>query len=308
MPDTRTRTGDLLSPAFMRQLERLDVLSRKVLRGTMQGERRSKKKGISVEFADYRPYVVGDDLRFIDWNLYARLDKLFLRLFMEEEDMAVTLVIDSSRSMDYGDPNKLDYAKRLAAAIAYISLVQYNRLSLFSFENELQEGLTQLRGRRPIPQMLEFLNGLEPAEKATAESATDMEAVCRRLSMIHRQPGIVVVLGDFFDKGDVSEAMRHLMGPARDVYALQLLSPQELDPVKGQVVGDLRLLDREDEDAADVSVSPALIKKYKANLQAYCEHVRQECIKRGILYLMTPTDVAVETVVLRYLRQRGLLA
>ena len=308
MAELATKTGDLLSPGFMRQLDRLDVLSRKILQGKLQGERRSKKKGVSVEFADYRPYVVGDDLRFIDWNLYARLDKLFIRLFMEEEDLTVTIAVDASRSMDYGDPNKLDYARRLAAALGYVSLVNYNRVSLYSFSNEVDGAATDLRGRRPIPQMLSFLNQLDTAPRPDPDAASNLSAVCRRLALLQRNPGIVVMIGDFFDKGDIAEAMRYMMGPKRDVYAIQLLSPQELDPKKGQIVGDLRLLDREDEDAADVSIGPALVKRYQANLQAYCRHVRESCLKRGIAYLMTPTEVPVETAALRYLRQRGLLA
>lgn len=305
---TTTRTGDLLTPGFMRQLDRLDVMSRKILQGKLQGERRSKKKGVSVEFADYRQYVVGDDLRFIDWNLYARLDKLFIRLFMEEEDLTVTIAVDGSRSMDYGDPNKLTYARKLAAALGYVSLVNYNRVSLFSFSADIDAAVADLRGRRPIPQMLEFLNGIQPADRPDPEAASNLSAVCKRLALLQRNPGIVVVIGDFFDKGDLAEALRYMMGPKRDVYAIQLLSPQELDPTKGQVVGDLRLLDREDADAADVSIGPALIKRYKANLEAYCKHVRESCLKRGIAYLNTPTEIPVETATMRYLRQRGLLA
>ena len=308
MAELATKTGDLLSPGFMRQLDRLDVLSRKILQGKLQGERRSKKKGVSVEFADYRPYVVGDDLRFIDWNLYARLDKLFIRLFMEEEDLTVTIAVDASRSMDYGDPNKLAYARRLAAALGYVSLVNYNRLSLYGFTAGIDDAETHLRGRRPIPRMLEFLNGLTPSDRPDPDAASNLAAVCRQLALTQRNPGIVIVIGDFFDKGDLAEAMRYMMGPKRDVYAIQVLSPQELDPVKGQITGDLRLLDREDADAADVSIGPALVKRYQANLEAYCRHVKETCQRRGIAYLMTPTDVPVETAVLRYLRQRGLLA
>src|SRR5690606_29435590 len=140
---------------FMHRLDRLDVMSRKMLRGRQQGERRSKKKGQSVEFADYRNYVVGDDLRRIDWNLYARLDKLFLRLFMEEEDLSVSIVVDTTASMDYGDPGKLLYAKRVAAALGYIGLVHYNRVNLYAFTHTITDEMRGLRGRRPVPRMLE---------------------------------------------------------------------------------------------------------------------------------------------------------
>lgn len=307
-PDT------LLTPEFMRQLDRLDVRSRKMLRGTVQGERRSKKRGASVEFADYRNYVVGDDLRRIDWNLYARLDKLFLRLFMEEEDLSVSLVIDTTASMNYGQPNKLLYAKQLTAALGYIALTHYNRLNLFSFTDTVTGQATGLRGRRPIPRMVDWLNQQLPAKprdghpSASAESGGgNLAAVCKQLAMLNQRPGVVVLVSDFFDKGDLYDALRYLAGDRYDGYAIQLLSPQEVDPAKGGVVGDLKLTDMEDGDLAEVSVSKALLDKYQANLQSYCQHVRETCTKRGMSYMTATTDVAVELVVLKYLRERGLL-
>src|SRR5579871_4987583 len=125
-----TKSGTLLEPTFMARLDQLDVMSRKLLAGKMKGERRSKRRGQSVEFADYRNYVVGDDLRFIDWNIYARLDRLFLKLFLEEEDLSLYVLIDVSKSCDYGEPNKAQYMKQVAAALGYIGLVNYNRVSI----------------------------------------------------------------------------------------------------------------------------------------------------------------------------------
>jgi uncharacterized protein (DUF58 family) len=301
-PDTRET---LLSGQFMQRLDALDVMSRKILRGKLQGERRSKKKGQSVEFADYRSYVVGDDLRFIDWNLFARLDKLFLRLFMEEEDLSVSVVLDVTKSMDYGEPNKLLYAKRVAAALGYIGLTHYNRVNLYTFTDTITDMAQGMRGRRPIPQMLDFLQGQEAVEGENVSGS--LAGACKRLTMIQRQPGVIVLLSDFFDKGDLTEALRYLGGDKHDVYAIQLLAPQEVDPAKGNILGDLRLRDIEDGDIAEVSVSPALLKRYKTNLQAYCQHVREQCLKRGVAYMISETNVPFETLVLKYLRQRGLL-
>lgn len=303
MPETATQPDALLSPDFMHRLERLDVMSRKILRGRMQGERRSKKRGQSVEFADYRNYVVGDDLRFIDWNLYARLDKLFLRLFMEEEDLSVSLVIDVTASMDTGEPNKLLYAKRVAAALGYIGLIKYNRVNLYTFADAVVDYTRHLRGRRPIPRMLEFLDRQEPQTGMSGNLAN----VTKRISMLQRQPGVVVLISDFFDKGELNDTLRYLADPKHDVYAIQLLSPQEVDPGKGGIAGDLRLRDIEDGDIAEVSVTPALVKRYKANLQAYCQHVREQCMRRDIAYMVGDTSVPFETLVLRYLREKGLL-
>lgn len=293
---------DLLSPEFMHRLDRLDVLSRKILTGKLKGERRSKKRGQSVEFADYRPYVVGDDLRHIDWNLFARLDRLFLRLFLEEEDLSLSILFDTTRSMDYGDPRKFDYARRLAAALGYIGLVNYNRVNLLAFADTLVGQLPNLRGRRPIPQMLDFLRS-QPVSAAPG----DLAAATKRFALAQKQKGIVVVVSDFFDKGDLADALRYLSGERFDVYAIQLLSPQEIDPAKGGLLGDLRLRDIEDGDVAEVSISPALLKRYKANLQAYCNHLREQCLRRDIVFMVSDTAVPFDKLVLRYLRERGLL-
>lgn len=306
-PSRPTKTGDLLSPDFMRQLDKLDVQSRKMLRGTQQGERRTKKRGQSVEFADYRNYVTGDDLRFVDWNLYARLDKLFIRLFMEEEDLSVSVVMDTSGSMDYGEPNKLDYAKKLCAALGYISLTHYNRTSMYSMADGLLDSAVGMRGRRPIPQLLEFLNRQQPMPP-DAKRPGDMTSTFKSLAINNPRPGIVIVVSDFWDKGDLADAFRYLAGDKWDVYLIHLLSPQEVDPLKGKVVGDLRLTDLEDGDVAEVSVNPALIKKYKATLQAYCNHIKDQAHRRGLAYMISESDVPFETLVLKYLRQRGLLA
>src|SRR5216117_2739831 len=129
-PPILKKDEPLLTSEFMARLDQLDVMSRKLLAGKMKGERRSKRRGQSVEFADYRNYVVGDDLRFIDWNIYARLDRLFLKLFLEEEDLSLYVLLDVSKSCDYGDPHKAMYLKRVAAALGYIGLVNYNRVTV----------------------------------------------------------------------------------------------------------------------------------------------------------------------------------
>src|SRR6476646_583744 len=142
----------LLDPQFMARLDQLDLVSRKLLAGKMKGERRSKRRGQSVEFADYRNYVVGDDLRFIDWNIYARLDKLFLKLFLEEEDLSLYVLMDVSKSCDYGTPNKALYMKKVAAALGYIGLVNYNRVSMVAMADGVIAETGAMRGRRRVAQ------------------------------------------------------------------------------------------------------------------------------------------------------------
>ncbi len=311
--------SSLLDPSFIARLDRLDILSRKVLQGKIKGERRSKKRGQSVEFADYRPYVVGDDLRFIDWNLYARLDKLFLKLFMEEEDLAVSILIDESASMRYGDPDKLTYARKLAAAMGYIALANHNRLHVFKFTDTLSSALVNQRGRRPIPQLIQFLmqdmvaDASAKAPKVGQQFGDasprqgDLTAACRRFALMGQNKGVVLLISDFFDKGELSDALKYLSGDRFDVYVIQLLSPQEVDPAKAGLVGDLKLIDLEDDNEAEVSVSQPLLNRYKANLEAYCRHIKEECSRRNMVYLMSDTSISFDTLILRYLREKGLL-
>jgi uncharacterized protein (DUF58 family) len=293
------RDEELLSPDFMTRLERLEILSRKIFIGRMKGERRSKRKGESVEFADYRNYVVGDDLRFLDWNIYARLERLLLKLFMEEEDLNVSILFDVSKSMDWGDPHKGLYVKRVAAALAYIGLVNYDRLSLYGYSSKLVHEMRGIRGRRLIGQVVPFLRDLP------FEGTSDFTAVGRHFALRHKGKGVVIVLSDFLDKGGYAGGLRYLLSRDLDIYVVQTLAPdRNRDPT---LVGDLRLRDVEDDDTAEVTISKPLLDKYKANLQAYCTELKEHCTRRGITYLFASTRVPFDVLVMSYLRQRGLL-
>ena len=308
----------LLSPELTARLDALDLVTRKVLRGSVQGDRRSKRRGQSVEFADYRPYSVGDDLRRIDWNLFGRLDKLFLRLFLEEEDLSATVLIDASTSMRYGQPQKLRYGLQLAAVLGYIGLSHQNTVSVHTFDRELRPGPTGLRGRRSVQPLLTHLEAVasdaepdpRPARgpgRPAGDPGAGLEAALRELALLHPRPGVVVVVSDFMFKQEVADAMRVLAHPRFDAHAIQLLSPQEVDPSVGGVVGDLRLTDLEDGDAAEVSATPRLLERYRVRLAAFCQHVRSACHSRGVGYYTATTDKPLETAVLRYFQQTGLL-
>lgn len=299
MSKALSANGPLLDAEFMARLDQLDIVSRKILAGKLRGERRSKRKGESVEFADYRNYVVGDDLRFLDWNIYARLDRLFLKLFLEEEDLLVTVLVDVSRSMDWGDPSKGVYAKRVAAALAYVGLVNYDRVSLYGFANGLEYEMAGIRGRRQVHHLLGFLESLP------LEGASNFAAACKHFALRNPHKGVVLILSDFFDKGGIEAGLRYLLSRRSDIYAVQILSPDEVEP---ELTGDLKLRDIEDNDLAEITVSRALINRYKQNLQAYCQSIRDYCTRRGVNYLFTKTDVPFDQLVLTYLRRRGLLA
>lgn len=288
----------VLDSQFMSRLDQLDVLSRKMLAGKLKGERRSKKRGQSVEFADYRNYVIGDDLRFIDWNIYARLDRLFLKLFLEEEDLALHVLLDVSKSCDYGNPNKARYIKQVAAALGYIGLVNYNRVTIAAMAESVTAETSPLRGRRRVPQMLDFISKLEP------DGSSNFANAAKRFASAHPQKGVCVVLSDFFDKGGFENGLKYLASGRYDLFCIQVLSPQEIEP---DLQGDLKLLDMEDADTAEISVTQPLMKQYKANLNAYCLAVKEYVTRRGGTYLFTSTAVPFDTLVLNYLRERGLL-
>ncbi len=291
-------TDELLDPTFMAKLDQLSLMSRKIFAGKMRGERLTKRRGESVEFADYRNYVAGDDLRFLDWNIYARLEKLFIKLFLQEEDLHVNVLIDVSRSMDWGDPNKGLYARRIAAAIAYIGLVNFDRVSLYAYADGLISELPGVRGRRLMFKIIEFLSGIQ------YDRPGDFPLAAKQFAIRHPQPGIALVLSDFVEKADYADAFRYLLGRSYDVYAVQMLSPGEIDPV---LAGDLRLTDIEDDDAAEVTIGRALLNRYRRTLEAYCSELREYCSKRGINYLFASTKVPFDQIILSYFRQRGLL-
>jgi uncharacterized protein (DUF58 family) len=292
------RNSLLLDPAFMARLDQLDVVSRKVLAGKMKGEKRSKRRGQSVEFADYRNYTVGDDLRFIDWNIYARLDRLFLKLFLEEEDQALYVLLDVSKSCDYGDPNKAEYLKKVAAALGYVGLVNYNRVTVAAIGDGVVADTGALRGRRKVSQMIDFIGKLKP------QGPSHFTEAAKRFALQHRGKGICVVLSDFFVKEGFEAGLRYVAGGRYDLFCVQALSPQEIDP---DLQGDLKLRDLEDDDMAEVSITQPLIKQYKANLNAYCLSLKDYVTRRGGTYLFTSTAVPFDTLVLNYLRERGLL-
>jgi uncharacterized protein (DUF58 family) len=296
MPDTQA--PPLLEPEFLARLEQLELVSRKIFLGRMKGERRSKRKGQSVEFADYRNYVVGDDLRHLDWNLYARLDRLFIRLFMEEEDLHVYILIDNSLSMDFGTPSKLHYARQVAAALGFIGLVNMDRVVVEAFNDRLTQSSIVMRGRRTLWQLLGFLQKIEPA------GPSDMRKSLRGFSLKCSGKGIVIILSDFMDKGGYEEALRYLVARQLDIYAIQVLSQEEIEP---EIVGDLRLVDVEDDDVAEITVSGPLLKRYKQNLAAYRAALHEFCTRRGVSYLFTSNQVPFDRLVLNYLRQRGLV-
>src|SRR5712691_3391823 len=270
MPETQTQP--LLDPQFLARLEQLELVSRKIFLGRMKGERRSKKKGQSVEFADYRNYVIGDDLRFLDWNLFARLDRLFIRLFMEEEDLHVYILLDNSLSMDFGTPSKLHVAKQVAAALGFIGLVNMDRVMVEAFNDRLTQSLPAVRGRRSLWRLMDFLQKIEPA------GPSDLRRALRSFTIKCSGKGIVVLLSDLMDKGGYEEALRYLVARQLDIYVIHVLSQEEIDP---EISGDLKMVDVEDQDMTEITVNGPLLSRYKETLATFRAEVNDFLTKRG---------------------------
>ena len=292
----------LLEEDFLARLRRLELVSRKVVSGVQKGERRSKRRGHSTEFADHRPYVSGDDIRFLDWNIYGRLDRLFLKLFLEEEDLRVNILIDRSPSMRFGDPEKLLYAKRIAAALAFIGLQNQDRVRVGAFADRLQSVFGPARGRNQVQRLFAALERLESDE----DGGTDLTRGARDFALQGRLTGITVFVSDFFDRKGFEGALRYLLsgGIQGEVFLFHLLAPQEIDP---PLTGDLKLVDVEDGMEADVSVSAPLLKIYRRNLDAFRTGIKDFAARRGMHYVFASTAVPFDRLILDYLRRRGLL-
>lgn len=288
----------LLSPELLAQLERMELVSRKIFRGRMKGERRSRRKGQSVEFADFRNYVAGDDLRFIDWNLYARLDKLFLKLYLEEEDLHFYALVDNSDSMNFGDPTKLHYAKQLAAALGFIGLCRADRVKIETLSSAKGNAGPVLRGRRSLYRMVDYLSEIEAGGNTTL-----LEGV-KNFTLRNSGKGIVVLISDLMDKDGYEAAFRFLVAQKLDVYVIHLLSDEEIHP---DVAGDLRLVDCEDADVTEITASRPLLDRYERTLAACVDGAREFSLRRGMSYQLVNTKVPVEDLVGNFLRQRGLV-
>ncbi len=288
----------LLDASFLRHLERLQLLCKKVFLGRMKGERRSKKRGISIEFADYRDYTRGDDLRFLDWNVYGRLDRLFTKLFHEEEDLYLYIVVDTSGSMNSGEPNKAWFARRTAAALAYIALAGLDRVCLVGFNRDRYRWLRPLRGKTRIWSILDFLQQLP------MEGETTLAEGCRRFALQQARGGVVVLLSDLLDPAGYEGAFKHLLQNRNELYVLQVLSPQEVHP---DLFGALRLLDVETGEPVEITVTDELLNTYERRLRAFQSEITRICHRYGIHYLPVSSGDSLERMLTDTFRHMGLI-
>ena len=284
--------------AFLRQLERLLVLMRSPVRGGLKGGRRSVKRGQSVEFADYRDYAHGDDLRQLDWNVYARLERLFVKLFIEEEDVTVTLLVDASASMAAGRPAKLLFAKRAAAALGYIGLASEDRVTVSALTGRVARRRAAMRGSGRVFRLLADLSAIEPAD-----GPTDLVAAARHAAAQLHGKGVVILFSDLLDPG-ADRIIRELAATGSELIVIHVLSPDELDP---PLEGDLRLVDVETGEGIDVTVDLATLDAYKARLATWKQAFADLAAKRRASYVDLASDTNLAVLMFNELRRRRVL-
>ena len=292
------KKSTLLDAALIAQLDHLELVVRRLFAGRTQGEKRSKRRGTGSEFADYRDYSQGDDLRHIDWNVYGRLDRLFLKLFHVEEDLRLSIFIDSSLSMSHGDPSKLLYAKKLAAALAYVALTNLDRVTIEAASESSLDRLPPTRGKAQIWRLLDFVEAIE------AQGSTDLQEGLKQFSLRNATPGMKVVISDFLDKRGFQGALKWLLKGGNEVVVIQVLSPQEVKP---PIVGDLSLVDCEDGQLTEVSITSGLLKRYEANLKALVGGLREYCRTRGLANFFVQSSHPVDQVILNSMRRVGVI-
>ncbi len=297
-PDRAARQAALFDEAFMAKLEYLDIVAKKAYAGQTRGERRSKKLGAGLEFADHRSYAPGDDFRNIDWNVYARLGKLLLRQYEEEEDLYVYLLVDASASMAAPDQAKLDQARRLAAALAYVTLSSMERVSVVAFSEALGTRTAPARGKAQIFRLFELLAGLEPGGQ------TRMEDAFKAFVHATRRRGLAIVLSDFYAPDGYEAGLNLLRHHRFEPFVLHLTDERELDP---KLRGDLVLVDCETGAEREVTVTPRVLERYRQAFEGWCGELETFCKARQVPYFRTSAQQPFEELVLRMFRAGGLL-
>jgi uncharacterized protein (DUF58 family) len=308
--------SSLLTPELLRRLEQFQLLASRRAKSSSKGERRSRARGQSVEFADHRSYVPGDDFRYLDWNLFGRLDRLFLKLYEEERELPVRIFLDASESMTFGEPRKFDFARQVAAAIGYVALCGFDRVSIIPFPNAqgraqttqasaeavashnqqsaVEGALRAVRGKKSSIQFFANLNAL------TAGGGADLNESLRRGALEARHTGLAIVLSDFLDPAGYEPGLTALVGRGFQVNCVQILALEELAPT---TFGDLRLVDSESGGLQEVTFGRYRMKAYQQTVQNFVQRLRDYCTKRGMNFFMAPSNMGLQELLLKQLRE-----
>ncbi|MGA2619640.1 MAG: DUF58 domain-containing protein [Thermoguttaceae bacterium] len=284
-----------LDSRFLRRLERFEIIPRGIYRGNQLGHRRSPSRGTGLEFSDHKEYSIGDDIRYLDWNLYARLEELFVKLFEQEEAVTIHILLDASGSMSVGSPSKAQLGARIAAAVAYVGLANEDHVSVSLFADGLVASTKSLTGRRRVYEVLDFLD-------APPQGATDLRKTLDSFSKATRRPGVVFVISDFLDVGGVLQGIRPLAGRKFGLYALHLVAPQELDV---QISGDVELCDVETGRSLRQPLRRDTVERFRAFFRAHCEQLRSELRRYGVRYLRLATDQPLDDILFTRFPKEG---
>lgn len=288
--------GLLLDEEFLKKLENIKLVVRGRFHGSFSGRRLTPRAGMSLEFAEYKEYYPGDDFRYVDWNLYGRLGKLFIKVFTREEDVPIYLFLDVSRSMEIDD--KLSYAARLAGVLAYLCLKDLNRVGIFPFASDLVEGVPPRGGHRQIFEIFRFLQGVRPAgETSINESLT-------RFTRVRRESGLALIISDMLSEDGFEEGLAQLLYHRYEVTVLHLLAPYDLDP---PLRGELRLQNIEDSSELPLHISKETLRLYSERLSEYRLRLERFCRRHDIRYFLLSSGVPLEETVFKTLREGGLL-
>jgi uncharacterized protein (DUF58 family) len=288
----------LLTPELLRRLEQFQLLAARRAKSSARGERRSKARGQSVEFADYRNYVAGDDLRYLDWNLFGRLEKLFLKLYEEERELPVRIFLDCSESMNFGEPRKFDFARQIAAAVGYVALCGFDRVTVVPFPKEGENiatagALRAVRGRKSSLQFFQDITRLNCGSEANFNEAL------RRGVIEARQAGVAIVLTDFLDPAGYDKGLTALVGRGFQVNAVQILAPEEIAP---STFGDLKLVDSESGRIQEVTFGKYRLNAYQQTVQNFIQKLREFCAARGVTFFSVSSATRLEDLLLKQLR------
>jgi uncharacterized protein (DUF58 family) len=299
----------LLTPELLRRLEQFQLLAARRAKSSAKGERRSRARGQSVEFADYRNYVPGDDFRYLDWNLYGRLERLFLKLYEEERELPVRIFLDASESMSFGEPRKFDFARQVAAAIGYVALCGFDRVTVIPFpeadfnvsdspstlnpQSAVRGALRSVRGKKSAMQFFQNLGAV------TAGGCANLNEALRRGALEARQAGVAVVLSDFLDPGGYEAGLHALVGRGFQVDVVQILAPDELNPA---TYGDLRLVDSETGGMQEVTFGKFRLKSYQQTAQNFIQRLHEFCTRHGASFFTAASSTDLQDLLLKQLR------
>jgi uncharacterized protein (DUF58 family) len=297
-----SRPGTFFDADFLKRLERLHLIAKRLDWAGAGGEHAASRKGYSLEFSDYRRYQRGDDLRYVDWNIYRRLDRLVLKVFTAEEELSIYLLVDTSASMavphsnDQSEPVKIDYAKKVAAALGYIGLKNLDRVGGAAFSSALQTPLRLGRGRTQILRLFGFLDGLSCA------GSTDLRAAIHRFTTLFPHPGLAVIVSDLFDPAGWRAAVEELTRQKHQVLVIHVLDDEEIEP---RFLGDVALVDAEGHRERRLFVDAELARRFQEELALYFRDIESACASLGIDYLRTTTRIPFDEFILKSLRQLG---